>query len=70
MKINVLIYRFFQRGFWKLYITPFYALILIFVLFFSRGTFARNAVLRLLNLSHNKIRRLDANSFRGMRFLR
>lgn len=35
-----------------------------------RGTFARNSVLKVLNLSHNKIRKLDANTFRGMRFLR
>lgn len=34
------------------------------------GTFARNSVLRLLNMSYNQIKRLDANSFRGMRFLR
>lgn len=42
---------------------------LICLLFF-RGAFARNAVLRVLNLSHNKIKKLDSNSFRGMRFLR
>lgn len=35
-----------------------------------RGAFARNSVLRVLNLSHNKIKRLDSNSLRGMRFLR
>ncbi|KAJ8895326.1 hypothetical protein PR048_000651 [Dryococelus australis] len=34
------------------------------------GTFARNTVLRVLNLSANKIRKLDSNSFRGMRFIR
>lgn len=39
-------------------------------LLFIRGTFARNSVLKLLNLSHNKITRLDGNTFRGMRFLR
>lgn len=38
--------------------------------YFCRGTFARNSVLRLLNMSHNKLKRLDSNSFRGMRFLR
>lgn len=27
-------------------------------------------MLRVLNLSHNKIKRLDSNSFRGMRFMR
>lgn len=36
----------------------------------SRGAFARNSVLRVLNMSYNKIKRLDSNSFRGMRFLR
>lgn len=36
----------------------------------SRGAFARNAVLRDLNLAFNEIKRLDANSLRGMRFLR
>lgn len=35
-----------------------------------RGAFARNAVLRVLNVSYNKIKRLDSNSFKGMRFLR
>lgn len=35
-----------------------------------RGAFARNSVLRVLNMSYNKIKRLDSNSFRGMRFLR
>lgn len=35
-----------------------------------RGAFARNTVLRVLNMSKNKIRKLDQNSFRGMRFLR
>lgn len=34
-----------------------------------RGTFARNSLLKVLNLSHNKIRKLDSNTFRGMRFL-
>lgn len=37
---------------------------------FFRGAFARNSVLKLLNMSYNKIKRLDSNSFRGMRFLR
>lgn len=36
----------------------------------TRGTFARSSVLRVLRMSHNMIKRLDANSFRGMRFLR
>lgn len=43
----------------------------IYLRFFRfRGTFARNSVLKVLNLSHNKIRKLDSNTFRGMRFLR
>lgn len=32
-----------------------------------KKAFARNSVLRLLNMSNNKIKRLGANSFRGMR---
>lgn len=36
----------------------------------SRGAFTRNAVLRVVNLSFNSIKRLDANTLRGMRFLR
>lgn len=40
------------------------------VFFHFRGAFARNSVLRVLNMSYNKIRKLDSNSFRGMRFLR
>lgn len=45
---------------------------LIFKIYFSilRGAFARNTVLRVLSMSHNKIRKLDSNSFRGMRFIR
>jgi hypothetical protein len=35
-----------------------------------RGTFARNTVLRVLHMNHNQLRRLDSNSFRGMRFIR
>lgn len=35
-----------------------------------RATFARNTVLRSLNLSYNKIRKLDSSSFRGMRLIR
>lgn len=35
-----------------------------------RGAFARNSVLKVLNMSYNKIKKLDSNSFRGMRFLR
>lgn len=35
-----------------------------------RGTFARNTVLRVLHMDHNQLRRLDSNSFRGMRFIR
>lgn len=35
-----------------------------------RGTFARNSVLKVLNMSKNQIKRLDSNSFRGMRFMR
>lgn len=35
-----------------------------------RGTFARNTVLRVLHMNHNRLRRLDSNSFRGMRFIR
>lgn len=38
--------------------------------FYNRGAFARNSLLKLLNMSHNKIKKLDSNSFRGMRFLR
>lgn len=38
--------------------------------FISRGTFARNTVLKYLNFNSNKIRKLDSNSFRGMRFIR
>ena len=38
-------------------------------LLYYRGTFARNSLLKVLNLSHNKIRKLDSNTFRGMRFL-
>jgi hypothetical protein len=41
-----------------------------FSLFPSRGAFARNTVLKILNLSHNNIKKLDANSLRGMRLLR
>lgn len=37
--------------------------------FIYRGTFARNSLLKVLNLNHNKIRKLDSNTFRGMRFL-
>lgn len=32
--------------------------------------FARNTVLRVLHMDHNRLRRLDTNSFRGMRFIR
>lgn len=35
-----------------------------------RGAFARNSLLRVLNLSHNKLTKLDSELFRGMRFLR
>lgn len=41
-----------------------------YTFFNFRGAFARNAVLRVLNMSFNQIKRLDTNSFRGMRFLR
>ncbi|KAJ8943742.1 hypothetical protein NQ314_009660 [Rhamnusium bicolor] len=34
------------------------------------GAFARNTVLKVLNMSFNKIKRLDQTTFRGMRFLR
>ena len=36
----------------------------------SARTFARTATLRVLHLNSNQIKSLDANSFRGMRFLR
>ena len=36
----------------------------------SARVFARVSVLRVLNLNSNKITSLDANSFRGMRFMR
>lgn len=36
----------------------------------TRGTFARNAVLRVLNMASNNIKKIDGNTFRGMRFLR
>ena len=36
----------------------------------TRGAFTRNAVLKIVNLAFNNIKRLDANSLRGMRFLR
>jgi Leucine-rich repeat (LRR) protein len=36
----------------------------------ARGAFTRNAVLKVVNLAFNSIKRLDANSLRGMRFLR
>lgn len=36
----------------------------------TRGAFTRNSVLKVLNLSFNSIKRLDANTLRGMRFLR
>lgn len=32
--------------------------------------FARNSLLKVLNLNSNKIRKLDSNTFRGMRLLR
>lgn len=35
-----------------------------------RGAFARNTVLKVLNMSYNSIRKLDSNTFKGMRFLR
>lgn len=38
--------------------------------FFYRGVFARNSLLKVLNLNSNKIRKLDSNTFRGMRLLR
>lgn len=38
-------------------------------IYLFRGTFARNSLLKVLNLNHNKIRKLDSNTFRGMRFL-
>lgn len=41
-----------------------------FNLVIFRGTFARNSLLKLLNLSNNKIKKLDSNTFRGMRFMR
>jgi len=36
---------------------------------FKRGTFARNGFLRVLHLTHNKIEKIDASAFRGMRLL-
>lgn len=33
-------------------------------------TFARNAYLRVIYLTHNKITKLDSQALRGMRFLR
>ncbi|CAH0697934.1 unnamed protein product [Spodoptera exigua] len=35
-----------------------------------RGMFARNTVIKVVHLDNNKIKKLDTNSFRGMRFLR
>jgi Leucine-rich repeat (LRR) protein len=35
-----------------------------------RGGFARNTLLKYLDMSHNKLKKLDANTFRGLRFLR
>jgi len=37
---------------------------------YPQGIFARNSVLRVVNLRSNRIRKLSSNSLRGMRLLR
>lgn len=39
-------------------------------LLFYRGSFAKNTVLKSLNLGFNKLKKIDTNMFRGLRLLR